>query len=157
MTSEIATIMVPVDGDHPADRQLKSAGALAVGLGAGIVGISACEHTPSFYFAARAVANDLLMQDEQRMKERMTAAAERVRKVLAPQGVTLDWRSTIGIPVDFVAREARAADLLLCFLRNELRPFSGVDVGELSVRRGPARHRRSPPHRANWHVDRAAA
>ena len=109
MTSEIATIMVPVDGDHPADRQLKSAGALAVGLGAGIVGISACEHPPSFYFAAGAVANDLLMQDEQRMKEQMTAAAERVRKVLAPQGVTLDWRSTIGIPSDFVAREARVA------------------------------------------------
>ena len=120
------------------DGQLTSVGALAVGLGAGIVAISACEHTPSFYFAAGAVANDLFMQDEQRMRERMTAAAERFRKVLAPQGVTLDWRSRIGIPVDFVVCEARAADLILCFLRNEPAPFSGVDVGELVLpRRSP--------------------
>jgi nucleotide-binding universal stress UspA family protein len=136
MSSGIASIMVPVDGDHPADGQLTRAGALAIALHAEIVGISACEHSPSFYVLAGAVANDLLMQEEQRMKDRMTAAGERVRKVLAPQGVTFDWRSAIGIPVDFVAREARAADLLLCFLRKEPAPFSGIDAGELVLRAG---------------------
>ena len=113
MTTEIRTLMVPLDGDHPSDAQLQKVGALAAYLGARVIGVSASEHTPSFYFAAGAIAGDVLEQDEQRMKERMAAAANRCRLVLTDLHVPVSCRSTIDIPIDVFAREARAADLIV--------------------------------------------
>jgi nucleotide-binding universal stress UspA family protein len=136
MTADIATFMVPIDGDHPSDIQLKSVGALASEFGAGVIGISACEHTPSFYFAAGAVAADLLDEDTRRMKERMAAAEKRFRKALPREGVPFEWRSSIDIPIDFIARESRATDLLVCFSQPQPSLYSDVEPGELVLRSG---------------------
>lgn len=136
MANDIATIMVPVDRDHPSDAQLRSAGALASEIGAGIIGISACEHMPSFYFAAGAVASDLLEEDERRMREGMAEAEKRFRKALPATGVPFEWRSSIEIPIDFIARESRAADLILCFARREAAPYSSAEIGELVLKSG---------------------
>ena len=52
--------MVVVDGDHPSDTQMAQIGIFAAELGARIIGVTASEHDPSFYFAAGAVATNLL-------------------------------------------------------------------------------------------------
>jgi hypothetical protein len=75
---------------------LQGLGTLAAELGARIIGVSASEHTPSFYFAAGAVETNLLAEDERRMKERMAAAEKRCRE--AREGCS-DEASAIG-PVD---------------------------------------------------------
>ncbi len=136
MTSDIATLMVVVDGDHPVDADLHDVGVLARDLGASIIGISASDHAPSFYFAAGAVAGDVLEQDEERMRERMGAAEKRFRNALQGLQITAEWRSAVDLPIDVVIREARAADLVVCFARRDLYPYSDVDAGELVLKSG---------------------
>jgi nucleotide-binding universal stress UspA family protein len=136
MTFDIASLMLPVDGKHPGDEQLRNVGALAAELGAGIIGISACEHAPSLYYEAGATAQDLIEEDERRLKERMAAAEKRFRKALAGQGISVEWRSSVDIPIDFVIRQSRAADLLVCFSRREAAPYSDVEPGELALKSG---------------------
>ena len=136
MTIDIASLMLPVDGDHPGDGQLQDVGALAAELGAGIIGISVCEHAPSLYYEAGATAQDLIEEDERRLKERMAAAEKRFRKALAGRGIPIEWRSSVDIPIDFVIRESRAADLIVCFSRREAAPYSDVEPGELVLKSG---------------------
>jgi nucleotide-binding universal stress UspA family protein len=136
MTSDIATIMVVVDGDYPSDTQLQNVGGLAAELGARIIGVTASEHTPSFYFAAGAVETNLLAEDERRMKERMAAAEKRCRKALEGCSASVTWRSAVDLPIDFVLRESRAADLLVCFSRRTSSLFSDAEEGELVLKSG---------------------
>ena len=114
MTDNIATLMVVVDGDHPTDTQLAQIGMFAAELGAWIIGVTACEHTPSFYFAAGAVATNLLEEEARHMKERMAAAEKRCRKVLKKTH-SITWRSAVDLPTDFVLRKSRAADFSYVF------------------------------------------
>lgn len=136
MTIDVASIMVPVDRDYPSDGQLQNVGALAAELGAGIIGISSCEHAPSFYFEAAVIARDLIEEDEQWLKQRMARVEKRFRKALAERRMPAEWRSTADIPIDFVIRESRAADLIVCFSRREPAPFTGVEPGELVLKSG---------------------
>lgn len=50
MATTFKTIMVPVDQEHPSDAQLAFAGELAKTLGARVIGVTACDHSPSAYF-----------------------------------------------------------------------------------------------------------
>ena len=136
MTRDIATLMVVVDGEHPGDEQLKDVGAFAAELGAGVLAVTASDYALSFYFVAGAVAANVLEEDTRRLQERMTAAEKRCREALARSGMSFEWRSAVGIPMDFVARQARAADLILCFSRGKPAPFSDADPGELVLRSG---------------------
>lgn len=147
MTHDIATLMVVVDGDHPADTQLQQVGAFAAELGARIIGVTASEHTPSFYFAAGAVATNLLEEDAQRMKERMAAAEKRCRKALG-QAPPMTWRSVVDLPIDVVVRESRAADLLVCFSRRNTPLYSDIEAGELVLKSG--RPLLAIPEGAEW-------
>jgi nucleotide-binding universal stress UspA family protein len=135
MTSRIGTLMMVVDGDHPGAAELKHIGAFASELGARIVGVAASEYAPSLYFAAGAVATDLLEVETRRMEEYMSAAEKRCRQVLG-EAPGLTWRSAVSLPIDFVLREARAADLLVCFARKNAPLYSDVDAGELVLKAG---------------------
>jgi nucleotide-binding universal stress UspA family protein len=135
MMSNIATLMVVVDGDHPSDMQLVQIGTFAAEFGARIIGVTACEHTPSFYFAAGAVATNLVQEEAGHMQERMAAAEKRCRKVLK-DAHSITWRSAVDLPIDFVLRESRAADLLVCCPRKSAPLYSDVEAGELVLKSG---------------------
>jgi len=133
MTSDIARLMIIVDGDHPGDPDLQQVDAFAAGLGARIIVVTASDHTPSLYFVSGAVAANLLQENTKRMRERLAAAERRCGQALR-QSIT--FRSAIDLPIDVVVREARAADLLVCFARRDPPPFSDVEAGELVLKSG---------------------
>jgi nucleotide-binding universal stress UspA family protein len=136
MSEGIRTLMAPVEGDHPGDDALKSLGALAGELGAGVIGITACMHPPYFYFEAGAVALEAYQQDEQRLMERMQDAEKRFRSALADVQGPVHWRSALELPLDYVARESRAADLVVCFQRGDGRLLECGDPGEVVLKAG---------------------
>lgn len=56
---------------------------------------------------------DPVQQDPERLRKRMAEDGKRFRKALSAHNVKTEWRSAIGWPIDFVMREARAADLIV--------------------------------------------
>jgi len=128
--------MVPVDADHPSADRLAFVGGLANTFGARVIGVTACDHSPSAYFEAGLVPQDPIEEDRGRLRKRMAIDGERFRKILSAQNVKSEWRSAIGWPVDFVAREARAADLIVSFGRDSSEPVGWAGTGELVLKGG---------------------
>jgi len=70
------------------------------------------------------------------MKERIVVAEKRCRKALEGCSPPVAWRSAVDMPIDFVLRESRAADLLVCFSRRTPSLFSDAEEGELVLKSG---------------------
>ena len=65
------------------------------------------------YFMEGAVAEDLLEKDRARLKSQMADCEAQFRRVLKARADNIEWRSALDWPTDFVARNARAADLII--------------------------------------------
>ena len=152
MMGNIATLMVVVDGDHPSDTQLDADRHSCRRAWRAHYWRHRLRAHPSFYFAAGAVATNLLEEEAGHMKERMAAAEKRCRKVLE-NAHSITWRSAVDLPIDFVLRKSRAADLLVCFPRKSAPLYSDVEAGELVLKSGrpvlaiPADAKFHPPER----------
>src|SRR5262245_58880035 len=101
-----ATLMVHLDVDHPNDARLRLAGDLAERFGARVIGVAACELSPSPYFAEGAIAADLIEKDRAHLRKRMDVLQEAFGAALKGRARGLAWRSDIALPTDFVARAA---------------------------------------------------
>ena len=134
-----ATLMVPLDQDRANDKRIKVAGDLAEKFGAKVIGITACEISQSAYFAAGAQAVKLFEESRAALSHKMAEMGHHFRHVLHRQVKDLEWRSAVGYPTDFLAEQARAADLLIAGPNRpgELSdPLRQLDLGELLMRAG---------------------
>lgn len=139
MTSDYATLMVHLDARDTDTARLEAVGGLAASLGAGLIGITASEHLPALYFEMGAVAEDVLEEDRKRLRGLMAAAEARFRAAVCSQPAPVQWRAALAMPADFVAREARAADLIVALPHRQTAlgdPTGGVDPGALVLKAG---------------------
>jgi nucleotide-binding universal stress UspA family protein len=125
------TLMVHLEPDRSNAGLLKIAGDLAERFDARVIAVVACKPVQLDYSAGYAPA-DLIQQD--REKEIKATEAE-FRNMLQARIKTLEWRSavTFGVLSEYIAREARSADLIITGPgsggRVDAAPF--VNIGDL--------------------------
>src|SRR4026208_1815550 len=107
-----STLMVHLDLDQLNEARLQMAGELAELFDSRLIGVAAADIQP-LYFLEGGVAEDLLEKDRARLKSQMADCEAQFRQLLKARADNIEWRNPVGWPPDYVARNARAADLII--------------------------------------------
>jgi nucleotide-binding universal stress UspA family protein len=108
-----ATAMVSLAVDQPNEALLEVSGQLAALFSAKAIGVAAAMFSPPMYFLEGAASQQLLDEGEAAIQSRMTELESRFRAAMHGRVKALEWRSAMELPARYVAREARAADLVI--------------------------------------------
>ena len=131
-----STLMVQLDLDRSNDTRLQIAGDLAVRFDARVIGATAGDIQP-LYFLDGDAAQDFLEKDRAGLKAQMAKCEQQFRHALRGRADKIEWRSALEWPTKFVAREARAADLIVAgAVRGGVDLLRQVDPGELVLQTG---------------------
>jgi nucleotide-binding universal stress UspA family protein len=132
-----ATLMVHVDVVGEMGAHVKVAGELAKRFHAHLIGISGWAPT-SVFLAEEALQNPVPSTPPlQEMKSILDIKGQQFRAAFDTDGQSVEWRSTLDFPSDYIAREARAADLLVIGRGPENSdPFRSLDPGDLVLKAG---------------------
>ena len=109
-----ATLMVQLELGHPNAGLLKIAADLAERFNAHVIGIATCQPMQMMY-ADGYVPGEVFEQDNTERHKELEEAEAEFRAALQSHSKSLEWRSSIRFaPLpEYVAREARGADLLI--------------------------------------------
>ena len=109
-----ATLLVHLELGRPNTGLLNVAVELAKRYGAGVIGIAARQPLQMIYGDGYAVG-DLYERDRDELAAAMKAAEDEFRTALVTHVAWVDWRSSqrYGDLADYLAKEARAADLIV--------------------------------------------
>jgi nucleotide-binding universal stress UspA family protein len=131
-----SSIMVHLDLDQSNAARLHIAGELAGRFDARVIGVAAGVVQP-LYFAEGVAAQSFLEQDQASLKAKIAACEDSFRTALKGLDKPLEWRGALDRPGDFVAEQARAADLVIAACHREwIDPLRQVDAGELAMTAG---------------------
>ncbi len=108
------TLMVHLELNGGNEGLLKITGDLAEQFQAKVIGIAACQPIPPMY-EGTMVANQILAQDRAEIAKELATAEAQFRTALTGRAIALEWRTSITYAslADFIAEEARAADLII--------------------------------------------
>ncbi len=107
-----STIMACVDVESANDASLRIAADLAVQFDAKLIGIAAAD-LPWSYLAQESTTLALIEQLRSEMTTRLAAAEARFRSAANRLVQQSEWRSAIAPPANYIALQARAADLIV--------------------------------------------
>jgi nucleotide-binding universal stress UspA family protein len=108
------SILVHVEtGSTSSDARIELAAGLASRFDALLLGVAAGAPMPVLVDASGTTVAAEMYSEETNLKEEFAAAEERFRAVAGQHQIRTEWRSTIDIPTEVIAREARSADLLI--------------------------------------------
>ena len=133
-----STLMVHLELEHPNDARLQIAGDLAEQFDAKLIGIAACDPQPPYY-ADGAFAQGLVERERAEIKQRMAETEARFRAATQRRARDIEWRCALVKPIDYVAREARAADLVIVGSNRDgvlLDPLCRLDPSDLVMQAG---------------------
>lgn len=135
-----ASLMAHLELGHPNPSLLKIAGDLAERFHAGVIGIAACQPIESIY-GDSYLAGEFIERDREEIEKELKAAEAEFRTALRTRAGRLEWRATVTFaPLsDYVAQEARSADLLITGVDSGRPLFGGsryLDKGDLVIRLG---------------------
>jgi nucleotide-binding universal stress UspA family protein len=130
----LAAVMVHVDSESDSTARVQTALALADRFQAALIGVAGLAPRPAL------VAGGVAVYTEPREDEvaRARARLDEVGRTFRTQGQLLrqvEWRSALELPVDVIARESRAADLVIVGPRRRRDPLQ-VDPGVVLLRVG---------------------
>jgi len=134
-----SSLLVYADPAASNDACFRVAGDLAARFQARAIGVSAGDITSGLYFSEGAYAADLLEQERTALQARMADAERAFRQALDGRAKALEWRSALDLPAAFVARQGRAADLIVVGSHPDgdmLDPMVRLNPGELLLRAG---------------------
>jgi nucleotide-binding universal stress UspA family protein len=133
----IATLLVHVDTEGELNGHVQLAAQLADRLQSVLIGAAAQMPRPAFVVEGVTVDPGPTESDLADMQASLARRGEQFQAaVRGPQRHT-EWRSALEFPTEFIAREARAADLLV--IRRERSPYDPyryADAGALILRAG---------------------
>jgi nucleotide-binding universal stress UspA family protein len=135
---DYASLMVHLDLAPPRDARLHVAAQLASRFAARAIGIAAADPNPPAY-ANGIVAASLIAQDRKQIEQQLAAAEQRFRQAMHGYSADIEWRQAFEKPGTFLARQARAADLIVTGLGGFdvlADPLHALDPSELVVRAG---------------------
>jgi nucleotide-binding universal stress UspA family protein len=150
-TMTYATIMVSLASDQSNDRCLAVAGEMVERFDARVVGIAAAEFSPPLYFTSGEQADKLIEQGRNAIKTRLSELESEFRKVMNRGTKHVEWRSNMEMPIRFVSREARAADIIVIGQSRDsvfTDPFARVNPSDLVMQAG--RPLLVVPEEAGW-------
>jgi nucleotide-binding universal stress UspA family protein len=133
-----STMMVHLELDAPNDAQLQVAGDLAEQFKAKLIGVAACQPQPPVY-AEGAFAQSLVEKLREEAKEQIGKLKERFNAAFQNRIKDIEWRAAFSQPTDYVAREGRAADLVIVGANRNgglLDPLRQLDPSELVMKLG---------------------
>lgn len=107
-----SSLMVHLDLYQPNDARLRIAGDLAEQFDAKLIGIAACQPQPVVY-ADGSFAHSLVEKLQAEAEEKLGALEQKFKAASHNRSKNIEWRSSFAAPADFIAREARAADLVI--------------------------------------------
>jgi nucleotide-binding universal stress UspA family protein len=108
----IASVMVHVEVEAPCNDRIKLAAGIASRFHAILIGVTAWESRPPLTYGGVIVDSTPTEGMLQQMSDRLDAAGKHFRAVVGEQQPT-DWRTAFQSPTEFLASQARAADLLV--------------------------------------------
>jgi len=111
----IETIMVHVDIHTQNEALFACVADLAVRLNARLIGIAACQPLQVPYYGEPHVMADVFEEDRVKLEASVKQAEAQFRSAFQHHAREIEWRATItyGSIADYIAREARAADLIV--------------------------------------------
>ena len=107
-----ATAMVSLAVDQPNEALLEVSGQLASLFAARVIGISAAMFSPPLYFMGEA-GQQVIEDGEAAIRKRMAELEGQFRAAMHGRAKDLEWRSALELPARYVARQSRAADLVI--------------------------------------------
>jgi nucleotide-binding universal stress UspA family protein len=109
-----ATLMVHLELGRSNANLLLAAGDLAESMHASVIGIAACQTMPLGY-GDKYFSGDSIQQLQEEVDKEFKEAETEFLKALQPRVSTLEWRSMVTFvpPADYLAREARCADVVI--------------------------------------------
>jgi nucleotide-binding universal stress UspA family protein len=132
-----ATLMVHVDVDGELSGRVRVAAALAARFGAHLIGVGGW--APMSVFLAEEAKVDPAPTEPhlQDMKALLDQKGRQFCAAVDHADPRAEWRSVLDFPTDAIAREARAADLVIVGNLPENRdPFRALDPGGLILKAG---------------------
>jgi nucleotide-binding universal stress UspA family protein len=132
-------LMVHLDSDDDTDGRMSLAAGLAGRFDAALIGVSAWAPRPAFVVDSAVIESVPDIADLQVMEDLLKARGEKFRAVAGAAVTTVEWRSALELPTEFVVREVRSADLMIIgstrhpVLRD---PYRCVDPGAVLLRAG---------------------
>ena len=132
-----STLMVHLDLYRPNDARLRVAADLAEQLDARLIGIAGCLPQPSVY--AHAYTPGVVEKIRTEVEGTISSLEQRFRATVKNRVKDIEWRTSLAAPVDFVAREARSADLVITSANRGgafIDPMWGLDPSELVMKLG---------------------
>jgi nucleotide-binding universal stress UspA family protein len=138
MPMSYAALMVHLDLAGGNEARLAVAAGLAERCGAAMIGIAACDPQPAPYFYA-AYGDQILGEDRARVEAQLDELGRDFRKAMEGRVKTVAWRAALAPPVHYVARAARAADLLVVGARPDsglADPLWDLDIADLIMQAG---------------------
>lgn len=107
-----SSLMVHLDLYQSNDARLHVAGDLAEQFDARLIGIAGCQPQPSVY-ASGSFAQSLVAKLRAEAEEKLSALEQRFHAAFQNRIKDIEWRTSFAPPVDFIAHEARSADLVI--------------------------------------------
>lgn len=142
------SLMVYLDLEHGNEPALRVVCELADRFKSDVIGVTAGLPAIAIY-ADAMIASSVLEVADQQLNQAMTYCEARFRSALKDSGRSLQWRSAAAYPADFLAAEARAADLLVVGRSEDyalLGPNQQLAIGDAVMKAGrpvlvvPPRH-----------------
>jgi nucleotide-binding universal stress UspA family protein len=130
-----ASVMVHVEPHSGAEPRLKFAVQAAAMFEARLIGVGAEAVYP---MALGAFSDPAFMADVDEVRLSLKSAETAFKEVTAAYSGEVEWRSDVNFPNDVMARQSRAADLVIANTRPLLGAgeYSAADPGELIMRCG---------------------
>jgi nucleotide-binding universal stress UspA family protein len=124
-----ATLMVYVDAHNPSEQRVRLAASLADRFNATLIGISALA-IRSTMVVEGAVIEDMTEADVKNIRIKLASRESWFRNTAGAEHRKLEWRPVLDNPTEGLAREARAADLVV--IERTRKPgdvYAGLDPG----------------------------
>jgi len=132
-----ATVMASLAVDQPNEALLEVTGQLAAQFSARVIGVAAAMFSPPLYFMGEA-GQHLIDEGEAAIRNRMAEMEGQFRAAMHGRAKDVEWRSALELPARYVAREARAADIVIVGGDGNviLDPFAIAGPSELVMQTG---------------------
>ena len=137
-----ASMMVHVEpGSTSSDARLALGGSLAERLDSVLIGVAAMAVRPPPVdpFGGGIVMGEVMAAEEEQIRAELKEAEDRFRHHPAVRDRPFEWRASIDMPAEMLARESRSADLIIVGRDLEqLRAgaYRSVDPGEIIMAAG---------------------
>jgi len=132
-----SSLLVHVDVDGEISGRVRLAAELADHFHSHLIGAASWMARPAFVVEGVAIDPGPTEEDYKEMRAVLGGREKEFRACVGSTSSQVEWRSSLDFPTEFVAREARAADLVIIGRdRKSYDPYRSTDSGALVLRTG---------------------